>query len=176
MPPGKPTKIYSVAADGGVREQLTTGESTDFAPSWWADGNSLVFGHSPYLAKDTSALAIEVLDLKTRQVSVLPGSKGLWHPACAPAGQYISALAADSQAIMLFNTATRKWTELARTAVNSPAWSRHKLERVGDLAAFRRAESGGWTLPWMGLAPDDSPLVVRDIGTQEIYALDWEAP
>jgi len=200
MPPGKPTKIYSVAADGGVREQLTTGESTDFAPSWSADGNSLVFGHSPYLAKDTSALAIEVLDLKTRQVSVLPGSKGLWHPACAPAGQYISALAADSQAIMLFNTATRKWTELARTAVNSPAWSRdsqyiffdsyptrdkavfrvrirdHKLERVGDLAAFRRAESGGWTLPWMGLAPDDSPLVVRDIGTQEIYALDWEAP
>ena len=26
------------------------------------------------------------------------------------------------------------------------------------------------------LAPDGSPLLVRDIGTQEIYALDWEAP
>ena len=29
---------------------------------------------------------------------------------------------------------------------------------------------------WTGLAPDDSPLVLRDIGTQEIYALDWAAP
>jgi hypothetical protein len=29
---------------------------------------------------------------------------------------------------------------------------------------------------WTGLAPDDSPLALRDIGTQEIYALDWEAP
>jgi hypothetical protein len=26
------------------------------------------------------------------------------------------------------------------------------------------------------VAPDDSPLVLRDIGTQEIYALDWAAP
>ena len=27
-----------------------------------------------------------------------------------------------------------------------------------------------------GLAGDDSPLVLRDTGTEEIYALDWEAP
>jgi hypothetical protein len=29
---------------------------------------------------------------------------------------------------------------------------------------------------WFGLAPDDSPIVLRDTGTQEIYALDWQAP
>ena len=29
---------------------------------------------------------------------------------------------------------------------------------------------------WLGLAPDDSPLLLRDTGTQEIYALDWETP
>ena len=29
---------------------------------------------------------------------------------------------------------------------------------------------------WFGLAPDDSPLVLRDIGIQDIYALDWKAP
>ena len=28
--------------------------------------------------------------------------------------------------------------------------------------------------PWGGLTPDDSPLVSRDISSQEIYALDWE--
>ena len=25
-------------------------------------------------------------------------------------------------------------------------------------------------------APDDSPLLLRDTGAQEIYALDWQAP
>jgi hypothetical protein len=29
---------------------------------------------------------------------------------------------------------------------------------------------------WMGLGPDDSPLVLRDTSVEEIYALDWEAP
>ncbi len=29
---------------------------------------------------------------------------------------------------------------------------------------------------WVGLAPDDSPLLLRDIGIEEIYALDWQAP
>jgi Tol biopolymer transport system component len=195
---GQPNKIYSVAADGGTREQLTTGEGTDDL-SWSADGKSLVFRHDAAL-EGTQNPWIEVLDLPTRQVSVLPGSERLSHPGCSPDGRYISALAADSHAIMLFNSATRKWTELARTAVNSPAWSRdsqyiyfdsyptkdaaifrvrisdRKLERVRNLEGFRRAESAGLSLPWMGLAPDDSPLLVRDIGSQEIYALDWEAP
>lgn len=29
---------------------------------------------------------------------------------------------------------------------------------------------------WTGLGPGDSPLFVRDISTQEIYALDLELP
>jgi hypothetical protein len=29
---------------------------------------------------------------------------------------------------------------------------------------------------WTGLDPDNSPLVLRDTSTQEIYALDWDAP
>jgi hypothetical protein len=29
---------------------------------------------------------------------------------------------------------------------------------------------------WLGLAPDDSLLVMRDHGTTEVYAMEWEAP
>ena len=47
----------------------------------------------------------------------------------------------------------------------------HKVERVADLKSFR--QTGFWSV-WLGLAPDDSPLLLRDIGTQEIYALDWQ--
>ena len=46
-----------------------------------------------------------------------------------------------------------------------------KLERVVGLENINRVEDG-----WVGLGPDDSPLVVREIGTQEIYARDVEFP
>ena len=48
-----------------------------------------------------------------------------------------------------------------------------KLERVVDLKDFSHA--GYWGL-WMGIAPDDSPLLLREAGSQDIYSLDWEEP
>jgi len=49
----------------------------------------------------------------------------------------------------------------------------HKVERVADLKSFRQA---GFYGGWLGMEPDDSPLLLRDTGTQDIYALDWQAP
>ncbi len=48
-----------------------------------------------------------------------------------------------------------------------------KLEQLFTLKDFRQAPDWAGS---MSLAPDDSPLLVRDAGTQDIYALDWEAP
>jgi hypothetical protein len=33
-----------------------------------------------------------------------------------------------------------------------------------------------WAGQWTGLALDGSPLVLRDVGSQEIYALDVDLP
>jgi hypothetical protein len=52
--------------------------------------------------------------------------------------------------------------------------SDRQLEPWASLKALRCANS--LLGAWMGLAPDDSPLVLRDIGTQDIYALEWKAP
>jgi hypothetical protein len=52
--------------------------------------------------------------------------------------------------------------------------SDRKLERVLSLKGFQPA--GGAFASWTGLAPDESPLFVRDASIQEIYALEWEAP
>ena len=49
-----------------------------------------------------------------------------------------------------------------------------KLERILSLKGFQAA--GGDFGNWSGLAPDESPLFVRDASVQEIYALDWETP
>ena len=52
--------------------------------------------------------------------------------------------------------------------------SDHKLEKIVSLKGVRLTIGEIGT--WCGLAPDDSPLVLRDVGTQEIYALDLQLP
>jgi hypothetical protein len=96
---------------------------------------------------------------------------------------------------MLFDFATQKWEEIFKMSAAFPNWSQSgdyvflemvnphsvvririrdlKVERVADLENFG---STGQAFGWLGLAPDDSPLMLRDTGTQEIYALDWKVP
>jgi len=62
---------------------------------------------------------------------------------------------------------------------NEPGYFRvqvsdRKLERVLSLKGFQAAVGAFGN--WSGIAPDDSPLYVRDASIHEIYALDWEAP
>lgn len=192
MTPDKPWAMYLISADGGHPEQVAPGLGDI---GWSPDGQSLVFGDSPLFIepRPTQKLAIHVMDLKTRQASTLPGSEGLYGPRWSPDGHMIAALRAGPETLLVFDLVTRKWTELGRISVGFPSWSRdskyvyfdspegepgfyrvritnHKLERLFSLKNVRLADF------WMGLAPDDSPLVMRDVGTQEIYALDWEAP
>jgi hypothetical protein len=48
----------------------------------------------------------------------------------------------------------------------------HKVEQIASLKNFRRVVWGN--LPWLGLTPTGDPLVMRDIGSLEVYALDFE--
>jgi len=49
-----------------------------------------------------------------------------------------------------------------------------KAEQLASLKHVRRY-LGIWGL-WSGLAPGDIPLLARDAGEQEVYALDWRLP
>ena len=197
--PGEPDRIYVVAADGGRPAQLTAGNHYETDPNWSPDQNSLMFGGEPWFEGGApGSAAIHMLDLKTRQVSTLPGSEGLFSPHWSPDGRYVLAMSLDSQKLMLFDFSTHKWAELVSSPADYPNWSRdgsyiyfinpyiaepavyrvrisdRKLELVTSLSRQRL----GWSIAgkWMGLAGDDSPLVLRDTGSEEIYALDWEAP
>jgi Tol biopolymer transport system component/predicted Ser/Thr protein kinase len=194
--PARYWSVYVVPTEGGSQQQLTTGECDEGDASWSRDGGSLVYGCVGGSGGD--AAPIHSVDLRTHQVSKLPGSEGLFSPSWSPDGRYIAALTADSQKLMLFDFTTQKWVELAQFPIGYFSWSQDrksiyfdvgsptdpafyrvrisddKIEQVASLKGVRRALGVmGW---WAGLAPDDSPLVLRDIGTQEIYALDWLAP
>ena len=49
-----------------------------------------------------------------------------------------------------------------------------KVELVMPQGDFQTAP-GPWG-GWVGLAPDNSPLLIRNASIDEIYALDWVAP
>ena len=189
--PGKPAKTYLVSAEGGSPQQLTPEERSEQDPGWSPDGKTLVFG-----SVDTRT--IHLLDLNTHEVSTLPGSEGMYSPRWSPDGRYIATVSTDAHRIMLFDLTSEKWIELVTMRVGWPHWSRdgkyvyfhkslpddsalyrvriddRKLERLVNTKDLRRA--GGVFGPWIGWAPDDSPLVLRDVGAQDIYALEWQTP
>ncbi len=192
--PGQPWKMYLMSSDGGEAEEVMTGIGD---LGWSPDGNSLIFHSGMADFASTSPRAIHLLDLKTRQISTFPGSEGLYSPRWSPDGRYIAALRVGSETLQILDVRTKMWTELAKIVVGFPTWSwdskyiyfdsiesvpnlyrvriaDHSLQKVASLGSIRLAPTSGGSLT--GLAPDDSPLVVRNVGNQEIYALDLELP
>ena len=189
----QPPRIYEVSLEGGsLRPLMPNNPDPQTDPNWSPDGSKIVFaGHT---ADATSS--IRVFDLATRQVSTLPGSQGMYSPRWSTDGRYIPALSVDSKRLLLFDFQTQKWTELAQGRMGWLEWSKdgqylqandasgtgaiirirlsdHKTERVVDLKNFATAGFYGF---WLAVAPDDSPIMLRDAGTQDVYALDWEEP
>jgi Tol biopolymer transport system component len=191
--PGKDSKMFTVSADGGTpRELMPEDSEKKYDAQWSPDGTKIIFGNGPTNPNSS----IRILDPKTMELSTLPGSSGLYSPRWSPDGRYLAALNSDSRSLMLFNFQTQKWEEIAKISLGFPSWSRtgdyiyflheendpsvmrvrlrdRKLERVADLKTFRQT---GYYSVWLGIDPDDSPLLLRDTGTHEIYALDWLAP
>jgi Tol biopolymer transport system component len=164
---------------------------------WSPDGKSLVFG-SP----EDPKRSIYILDLSSRQVSTLPGSSGLFSPHWSPDGRYISGTTSGTGKLKIFDVSTQKWTEACDCYVGYPIWSHdgkylyfelsqpteflsyqivrlrisdRKIETIAGLEGLGRLTTGT-AGAWFGLAPDDSPLLARDISTQEIYALEMNWP
>jgi Tol biopolymer transport system component len=188
------SKIVEVSPEGGSPRPLMPDDAkVQWDPNWSPDGSKIVFGGNAMNAEST----ISILDLATHEVSVVPGSQGLYSPRWSPNGQYLVGLSADETILLLFDFQSQKWTELAKGAVAWPTFSKDgqylyvlsghggsavlkirvsdgKAETVADLKNF--VYTGRFGDSSLSLTPDDSPLLIRDAGTSDVYALDWEEP
>ena len=192
-------QIYTVPAAGGDAQQLVSDGASDVDPTWSADGKSLAFGPVATGLDPASTVPIHVVDLSTRRVTAIPGSAGLFSPRWSPDGRHLLAGTADFKKLLVYDFTTQQWQDLATMQNGYPAWTHdgacvifvnpfakelpvyrtclagRKLEHVTDLTLAGSLAQGhfGW---WTGVAPDDSVLALRDISTEEIYALDVKWP
>ena len=133
-----------------------------------------------------------------------PCPKPCFSPRWSPDGRYILEVAADHKSLMLLDLRTNQWSQLNPKlgAINFPRWSHDgrsiyfqdsdlagvvrstdpgiyripvtggRAEKVVDLKGFRG--TGSLSVGWSGLDPEDTPLLLRNVGTYDIYALTLE--
>jgi eukaryotic-like serine/threonine-protein kinase len=193
--PGMAWRVSLVSAQGGTPQELTRGEQDAIDATWSPDGSRIAFGDL------TGAVPIHVLDLNTRQSSTLPSSENSFSPRWSPDGRHIAALSGDSRKLLIFDLKTEKWSVWVNgtATIGFPTWSREgsylyydsiftehptfqrvklgqaRSEPLLELKDLSRYEND-FVGPWSGLATDGSFLFVRDLSTQEVYALDLDLP
>jgi hypothetical protein len=120
----------------------------------------------------------------------------MWAPRWSPNGRFIAGLhLGPTGGIKIFDFETKRWTLVETFECGYPTWSSDSqfiyclrawdedpgvyrvrvsggdAERVVDIKGFRH--TGAFT-HWMGLDPTDTPMLLRDVGTDDIYALTLE--
>ncbi len=195
MEAGSRWKILLLSAEGGAPQEMLTEDFFQADAEWSPDGRHMVYGR-----RGKGGPTIQVLEPNSKQSSTIPGSLGLFSPRWSPDGRHLIALSNDSRRILLFDFKSGKWSDwisgqgtlgypnwssdgrylyFDTSETGSPAYYRAKLgqsrpELLLDLKDIKQF-SGGLGF-WSAITPDGSPLFVRDLSTDEIYALDLDLP
>jgi Tol biopolymer transport system component/DNA-binding winged helix-turn-helix (wHTH) protein len=197
--PDRPWNIFLIPAAGGPADQMTSGTVSDLDPTWSPDGSTIAYGQTR-VEGGKQIVSIQLLDLASRRTTTLAGTDGICCPRWSPDGRYLLASHAEVDDLLLYEFSSRKWTVIAKglgpigymewadggksilfdtLLVQEPAFYRLRLSdlhldtvvKIGDVRRYY-----GPFGPWTGIAPDGSPLLVRDISNEEIYSLDLQLP
>ena len=190
---GEKWAIYVASASGDNVARLSSDKGGAGDPDWSPDGKRVVYGN---VAEPPEASALHILDLATYKESIIPGSSGYFSPRWSPDGRLLAAVRMRDYQIIVFDFRRERWQKLSDIPGAYPNWSANSqsvyfsahvgpraiyranaltghTEQVADLA---RVQQGSFIFgTWIGLAPDDSPIVVQNLTTEDIFSSDFEA-
>jgi len=146
---------------------------------------------------------VRIVDLATGKITSVPAPpKRSRFPRWSPDGRYIVCLTLPGQfeaddGLEIYDLQSSKWTVILQHRSTAwPTWSGDgswiyfvSCDPVGGIAFYRIRPSGGrpelivdlkgvrstgFFWGWFGFDPDGNPIMLRDAGTDEIYALTLE--
>jgi len=177
--------VYVVSMNGGTPQKLA---DYGAAPDWSPDGNFLAA--TVYLE---GAYRSRLIDVRNGNVTMVPDSKDTLGPWYATQDTLI-ATANDQSKLVRYNFKTQKWSDILTspdkfvnwltspdgkyfyysTGGSDPAVFRLRLadDAVEEIVKLKNVRSvNDLAGPTLNVTPDNSVLVLRDIGTEEVYAL-----
>jgi Tol biopolymer transport system component len=197
--PGQPLQIQVVPAEGSSPETVLPEARNQGNPRWMPSGQTLIFGRLPFLESGKSMpVRLREVDLQTHKVSDVAGSEDMLAPVVSPDGKFMAALHTEARRVAIYDFSTSKWSILAGNSGHRPAWAQDSkvfffvdihgiLNRCNP--ATRQLNQAGKFPPgvivgganlegtsFLAIAPDGSPLLVRDQPSSQLYALKWQRP
>jgi hypothetical protein len=181
-------EVFVVAMEGGPPQKIADG----YYALWSPDGNYLLY-HAP-----SPPNLPQIIDLRTGKSSPLTGGNSGLSYWLTP--EIVAGPDEKSTRLIAFNIETRQLSDLTGDMPGGiQAWmlspdrqyfyfttggadpramrvriADHQVETITSLKDFHRAASAEYIQ--INVAPDGSPVVTRDTGYQEIYALNVRWP
>jgi DNA-binding winged helix-turn-helix (wHTH) protein/Tol biopolymer transport system component len=189
-------RIYLVPADGGIPLLLPASCVND--ATWSPDGSAIACGGCMKAACPEPS-AVKVFDLNTQKSRTIPGSEDFYSPRWSPDGKHLVALAGDIRSLWLYTFADNSWVKLAsgNPLIGWPEWSQDSryvyVDSGGEdgsnedilridisnqhaelvLSVKDIPRTGRWA-NWFALTPDNKILLLRNTGSEDLYALDLQ--
>ena len=191
-------KLYMVPSEGGKIQLLLSADDTQYRqPNWSPDGKSLVLAQWNKLSHSR----VDMMDLSTHQIRILPDTERFEDPQWSPDGKYITAGNKKDQKLMLFDVSRGQWSaladgsaygwgirwssdskyvyyQLAFVGQEQPIFrvrvSDRKVEPITSARDILRADVLSYSMT--GLTPDNSPLVSLVHATADVRALELDLP
>lgn len=198
---GQPPNAYLVSSGGGTPRPVVPDSGGGVGdPDWSPDGSRLVVERDlpPTQRQQTSSM-LAFVDLKTSQLTSIPGSENLHMPRWSPDGRYIAAVRENHTELEVFDALSQSWSMLARgTSLSFPVWSGDSADlfyqdALGPgqplyrvhlatgtrtmVASFQKVlDTGVGQCPFVALSPDGAPMVAFDRSYSDIYGARLSLP